>query len=157
MKKGSLRKTVATNSGRQRLNVVGALERGTNKVITQIGKTNCNALSFLNFIKKLERRYADKTKIILILDNARAHHAKLVKAHVENSPVELWYLPAYSPNLNLIERLWKFTKGRLLKNHYYVTFKVFQQAARNFFSRIDKYQPELDTLLTESFTILKFG
>jgi len=155
MKKGTL-KRFKTNSGQKRLNIIGSLERGTNKIITQVSQTNCNATRFINFIRKLERHYSDKTRIILILDNARAHHAKLVREFIKNSPVKLWYLPAYSPNLNLIERLWKFTKDRLLKNHYYETFKIFQRTTRNFFNRIDKHKPELETLLTESFTILKF-
>ena len=156
MKKGEIR-TFKTNSGQQRLNIIGALERGSNRLIIQISRTNCNAQRFLNFIRKAERRYPDKSRIILILDNARAHHAKIIKEYTEGSSVELWHLPAYSPNLNLIERLWKFTKGRLLKNHYYETFKIFQQTTRNFFNRIDRHQSELAALLTESFTIIKFS
>lgn len=156
MKKGEI-KRFKTNSGQQRLNIIGALERGSNKVTVQISPANCDARRFLNLIKKLERRYADKARLILILDNAKAHHARLIKEYIMDSPVELWHLPAYSPNLNLIERLWKFTKGRLLKNHYYESFKVFQQTTRNFFARLERHQPELATLLTDNFTILKCG
>ena len=64
------------------------------------------------------------------------------------------FLPAYSPNLNLIERFWKFFKRQVLYNRYYETFEKYKDACRQFFARLDAYVPQLRTLLTENFEII---
>lgn len=87
-------------------------------------------------------------------DNAKYHHAKLVKKKAKDLDIEFIYLPPYSPNLNLIERLWKFLKKKLRKNKYYNTFKKFLNAIYDFFKNIDDYREELKTLLTLNFEIV---
>jgi transposase len=67
---------------------------------------------------------------------------------------ELVFLPAYSPNLNLIERYWKFFKKKVLYNHYYATFKEFKQACLEFFRKKKRYRKELESLLSENFQIM---
>lgn len=154
MKKGT-RRNLKTNSGQQRINIIGALERGKNKIITQINRFNINARNFLKFIKKIEKKYKKYSEIIIILDNAKIHHAKLVQKYLKDHPyLKFWYLPPYSPNLNLIERLWRFTKSKLVKNHFHENFKLFQQRTRYFFFNIERHKRELKTLLTDSFRII---
>ena len=69
--------------------------------------------------------------------------------------IRLHFLPPYSPNLNLIERLWKFFKRKILANRYYETFAEFGRAVKNFFRCRKKYLPEFETLMTEKFHIPK--
>jgi transposase len=94
-------------------------------------------------------------RIILICDNARYNHARLVRDALAqtHARVELLFLPPYSPNLNLIERLWGFMKERVLRD-YFATFDAFQQAIRHFFAHLDEYADELRSLMTENFQIL---
>jgi transposase len=63
-------------------------------------------------------------------------------------------LPPYSPNLNLIERFWKFFKREVLFNRYYDTFDKYKTACKDFFGELDSYAPRLRTLLTENFEII---
>jgi len=102
---------------------------------------------------KLRRVNPQAGQLILVLDNAPYQHAKLVKRAARRLGITLLYLPPYSPNLNLIERLWKFTKGKILKNKYYATFKEFQQALQDFLNTLDQHESELSTLLTENFQL----
>jgi transposase len=117
-------------------------------------QTNINAQSLIQLISQLET-HQPKGRIILICDNARYNHARLVREHLQASAsrVEILFLPPYSPNLNLIERLWGFMKDRLLRD-YYPTFAVFQQAIVNFFAHLDDYALDLHSLMTENFQIL---
>ena len=64
------------------------------------------------------------------------------------------FLPAYSPNLNIIERLWKFFRQRITRGKYYETYKEFVEVSRNFFDKLSEYKEELDSLLTENFHII---
>ena len=66
----------------------------------------------------------------------------------------LVFLPAYSPNLNLIERLWKFLRKKAL-NRWHETFEAMQGAVAEVLDHLDRYRPELDSLMTEEFHILK--
>jgi transposase len=74
--------------------------------------------------------------------------------YVKTSRVKIHYLPPYAPNLNLIERLWKFFHKKTLYNHYYPTYLEFKTASLDFFENMHQYQDELDTLLTENFHII---
>jgi len=87
------------------------------------------------------------------VDNARYFHARLVKAHLIGKRVRFVYLPPYCPNLNLIERLWKFCKKKVL-SVYYARFDQFTKAVDDFFAKLDRYRSELDTLMTDRFEIL---
>ena len=68
--------------------------------------------------------------------------------------IELMTLPPYSPNLNLIERLWKFFKKQVLYNRYYETFGQFRNACEGFFANLDQYVPQLKKLLAENSQII---
>ena len=86
----------------------------------------------------------------MIVDNATYYKSKPVQEYLKNSRMELHFLPGYSPNLNLIERLWKFFK-KILDNKYYETFDEFLSACKNFYRCQTKYHDELRPLLAEYF------
>ena len=80
-----------------------------------------------DLLRKIAAAHAE-IPITLILDNARYQKCKIVWALAESLKIELLYLPSYSPNLNLIERLWKFVKKQVLYSKYYVDFTSFSGA-----------------------------
>jgi len=73
-------------------------------------------------LKKIEKKHNQAKVIYIICDNAGYYRSKMVREHLEGSKIELVFLPPYSPNLNLIERYWKFFKKKVLYNQYYPTF-----------------------------------
>jgi len=93
-------------------------------------------------------------RIHIICDNARYYHAQLVKDYLANSRIELVFLPPYAPNLNLIERFWKFFKKTILYERYYETFCQFKTACDNFFAGLDQHHASLRPLLTDRFQII---
>ena len=99
--------------------------------------------------------YPAAKKITVILDNAHYYRSKVVEEYLQNSRIELMFLPPYSPNLNLIERFWKFFKKQVLYNQYYETFKQFKSACEDFFDDLEDYHQQLRSLLTENFEIIR--
>jgi transposase len=153
IKKGSI-KEIKSNTGRQRLNINGALELGTCRVTVTLEET-LNAITILSLLKKIRRVYRNAGKIYIICDNAsyyKSENTRLVAAALN---IELVFLPPYSPNLNLIERLWKFFRKKVMNNKYYEKFSDFKFAVDIFFNKeIKKYTSELRSLLTENFQII---
>ena len=148
------RPQVRSNSGRQRLNILGAYNAPHHVYVGLQSTDNINAQSMIELVKRLEA-HQPHGRIILICDNARYNHARLLKDYLREtqSRVELLYLPPYSPNLNLIERLWGFMKKRVLQT-YYATFAEFEAAIDAFLTHLDHYADDLRTLLTENFQTL---
>ena len=151
-KKGTIK--IKSNSGRKRINILGALNIKNTEVITLITEEKCNAERVVEFLRKIKKKYPCKN-IIIILDNARYNHACYTTAYAELLGITLFFLPPYSPNLNLIERLWKFTKKKLVHNTYYEKFKQFSEEVEKYFQDLNKYQDELRTILTKKFQILQ--
>ncbi len=147
-------KAVSSNSGRRRLNIIGALNPVTLRPTTIISESNCDALMMELFMEEVRKEYPDPETIYIFLDNAAYNHACSVKKKVQRLGIKLIFLPPYSPNLNLIERLWKFLKKKVRTNHYYDTFEKFFDASCDFFKDIDQYRDELKTLLTLNFEII---
>lgn len=114
-------------SGRRRYNVLGAVDSQTKRITTVTNDTYITAPTVCELLSKL-RRENPNTKITLVLDNARYQKCRLVESRAAELEIEMLYLPAYSPNLNIIERLWKFIKQDSLKNTYYDTFGDFTGA-----------------------------
>ncbi len=114
IKKG-VRKEIPANSGRSRLNLSGAVDVISHEVIVQADQT-LNADATISFFQKIEKAYPDKNKIHVFCDNARYYKNKQVQGYLENSKIALHFLPPYSPNLNPIERLWKWVKERVIYN-----------------------------------------
>lgn len=143
-------KWIKTNTGRKRLNINGALNLEDLTIITRLEET-INADAMILLIKNIEE-HQPEGRIYLILDNARYNHARKVKSYVKRHPrVILIFLPSYSPNLNIIERLWLFFHQKILYDKYYETFPEFKQAVLTFFANINLYKEELKLRLTDSF------
>jgi transposase len=144
---------IKSNTGRQRININGALDAETHAVITREDE-RINAQSTIALLEQVEAAYPLAAIIYVICDNARYYRSKLVGQFLETSKIQLVFLPSYSPNLNLIERLWKFMKKQVLYNKYYEKFDVFKQTTLDFFDNIQIYKTELDSLLTNNFRVL---
>jgi len=69
--------------------------------------------------------------------------------------IKLEFLPPYSPNLNLVERFWRFAKEKLVKNKYYPKYKTFRANVFRFLNHVDQYVDDLKTLMVEKFEIVK--
>ncbi len=105
------------------------------------------------FLKDLRRQPGSSKELVVVLDQARSHQSDLVKKTTKKLNITLFFLPAYNPNLNPIERYWKFFKKKVLYNRYYETFYEFQTACTSFFRFSRKYNKELHSLLTYNFHV----
>jgi transposase len=143
IKKG-VRKEVPTNTGRRRLNLSGAIDVLCTKILIQEDQS-LNAESTIEFLKKIESAYPNKVKIHLFCDNARYYRNQKVEQYLKRSKIEMHFLPPYSPNLNPIERLWKWMKERVLYNTYYQEYDDFKEAVIGFFTVLGNI--DLDTTL----------
>lgn len=142
---------IKTNSGRNRFHILGAYSPDGHDLVTIEGTAKCDAEMVQKLLIKLRQLNPDPIALLLILDNVPYHHTKEVKALARQLGIQLLYLPPYSPNLNLIERLWKFMKKKVARNKYYATFAEFITAATTFLQHLDQYDTELKTLMTENF------
>ena len=89
-----------------------------------------NADSTIKLFEQIKMAYPHAKKITIICDNARYYRSKMVRAYLENSSIELIFLPPYAPNLNLIERYWKYFKKIVLYISYYEPFKNLYRLAK---------------------------
>ena len=151
IKKGR-EKELKANCGRQRLNINGAINIETLEPVTGFYDT-INAQAAIDLFAKIQAKHPDADAIYIIVDNARYYRSCLLKEYVEGTKIKLIFLPPYSPNLNLIERYWKFFKKKIQNNHYYESFGEFKLACKSFFRKRKKYLPELQTMLAENFHI----
>lgn len=143
-------------SGRQRFNILGALNAVTHEMITVSNETYINAWSVVELLFKLRKRFLmTGIPITIFLDNAAYQTSYLVKGAAHLMGIELIYLPPYSPNLNLIERMWKFVKRKVLYPKVYETFSDFSNAIEDCLSEAHtSHKEELDSLLTWNFQTL---
>lgn len=149
-------KEIKTNTGRKKINVNGAYNPMTKEVITIDYEENTTSKHNIELVKKIIKCSPNKRKITLILDNASMNKSKDFKDFIYNCDIEiiLFFLPPYSPNLNLIERLWKYSKKKILSNRYYKTFLRFKTVLEDFFeNKINFLKNELETLMTNNFQI----
>jgi len=145
-----VRMFVRTPSGRQRFNVLGALNAITKKIVTVTNDSYITSIQVCELLRKIAESTA--LPITLILDNARYQRCHLVMDLAKELGIELLFLPPYSPNLNLIERLWKLVKKECLNSKYYENFALFHNAIQNFLDTMnDVHQEKLDSLLTLEF------
>lgn len=146
-------KVVKSNSGRQRININGALNADTLEVIIRTDDT-INTQSTLKLFDTLELKHPNAGAIFITLDNAKYYKNGLVYEYLKTSKIKLLFMPPYSPNLNLIERLWKFMRKTILYNKYYEKFADFKIEVMRFFENIAQHNDKLSTLLTKNFQIL---
>ena len=142
-------------AGRNRINVLGTVHALTREVLTMSNTSYISADTIVDFLKKIKEHYFD-LPITIVLDNARYQHCQLVENAAKNMGITLLFLPSYSPNLNIIERLWKFTKKKVLYAKYYDTPEKFHNAIITFFSTVNEiYDEDLKSLLSLNFQFFK--
>jgi transposase len=142
---------VRAASGRQRFNVLGAWNAVTQQLIAVTNTTVVNTETMSELLRKIATMGLTGP-ITLVLDNARYQHNTAVKALATQLGITLLFLPSYSPNLNLIERLWKFIKRRALYGRYHPTFADFRGAIEETLDRLPTTHAEpLKTLMTLNF------
>jgi len=135
---------IPTGSGRQRYSVLGAVETRDHDLVTVRTKGSVNALTVCELIERIVEAYPNEP-ITLVMDNARYQHCELVMKTAKAAGCELLFLPPYSPNLNLIERVWRLVKTRSLRNRYFPDFPTFINSIDGF----------LDSLAGENRHLLK--
>jgi len=140
-------------AGRQRFNVLGAINAITQELVTVTNDTYITAESVCALLDKLHNLKLG-IPLTLFLDNARYQHCAPVIEKAASLQIELCFLPSYSPNLNLIERFWRFAKEKLVKNSYCPKYKVFRANVFSFLNHVDQYVDELRTLMVENFQIV---
>ncbi len=143
-------KTLPSFSGWKRKHIIGAIELSSLNVVSR-EKDKVNGDKIIEFLRDLEASEPDKVKIFLVCDNASYHKSKKVKDHLKNSKIELIYLPPYSPNLNPIERLWKYMHRIVSNNKWYEDFKSFAEAIDKFFANIPIHKEKLKSLINDNF------
>ena len=127
----------------------------THELVMVTNETYITAESVCELLRRLAMLHL-AVPITLVLDNARYQKCSLVSALASQLNIELLYLPAYSPNLNLIERLWKFVKKKVLYSKYYADFDAFRNAITDCLNQTHTtHKKELDSLLTLNFQAFK--
>jgi transposase len=149
-----VRKYVRTASGRNRYNVLGSLNYVSGKVETVVNNTYITSTQVVEMLELLALKYTSPIKIIL--DNASYQRCAFVKEAAGRLNIELIFLPTYSPNLNLIERVWKFVKGEVLSCSYHETFDTFCNKISGCIDYLHtENKSSTETLITRKFHIIE--
>jgi transposase len=144
---------VRAASGRQRFNVLGAWNAVTRELTAVTNTTVVNTETMCALLRKLAAQGLSGP-ITVVLDNARYQRNAVVQTLAASLGIELLFLPSYSPNLNLIERLWRFTKREALYGRYHATFADFQAAIQDTLSQLStKHKDKLADLMTLNFQV----
>jgi transposase len=133
IKKG-VDKPIAQTASRTRVNIMGAIELSSMKIIS-CHPDYVNAETTVSFFDQLKASYPNASKIHVILDQSGYHRSKLVQDSALEKNIVLYYLPPYSPNLNPIERLWKIMNEEVRNNVFFASAKDFRAAISNFFQK----------------------
>ncbi len=143
-------------SGRKRLNILGAYCPDDREYLDlRLTRDNINGEQFVNLLRLLRATHPETERFVLYLDRARYYGSPVVKAWLRrHREFQLEPLPTYSPNLNLIERLWKFLRKRAL-SRWHPTFEAMQGAVSGVLDHLEDYRAELETLLVEEFHIVE--
>lgn len=144
---------VRAASGRKRYNVLGALHAVSHRLIRVANHTYLNAESVGALLRAVAAASVGRP-ITVVLDNARYQKCAAVQGLATALGITLLYLPGYSPNLNLIERVWKFVKKECLRAVYHATYEGFTGALDHCLAELDtKHKRAMDALLTHNFQI----
>jgi transposase len=144
---------VRAASGRQRFNVLGAWNAITQELLAVTNTTVVNTETMCALLRKLAAQRLPGL-VTVVLDNARYQRNTVVQTLAASLGIELLYLPSYSPNLNLIERLWRFVKRQALYGRYHATFANFQTAIQDTLSQVStKHKDKLASLMTLNFQV----
>jgi transposase len=148
-------KQVFSNTGRKRLNIIGAINPVNFQPTVILTEENCTAEVIEAILEEIKIQYCKAKKISIILDNARYQRSNIVQTTAKFFNIDLIYLPPYSPNLNLIERLWRYFKKEVMKNKYYCDYATFENAVESFFTKFEDRIEDLKSLLNFKFGIIK--
>lgn len=142
-----------TLSGRDRVNINAVINANdpVDVIIEECQSVNAQATKAL--YQKIIDTNPDKKTIYIISDNAKYYRNKELTEWIENTTIKPVFLPPYSPNLNLIERLWKFMRKKIINTNFYRTKEEFRQAILKFFQNIGQYKDELSSLMTLNFHV----
>jgi transposase len=142
-------------SGRKRLNILGGYCPDDHEYIDyRLTRDNINGEQFVNFLRLLRTLHPETQRFILYVDGARYYDSPVVKEWLKRHPeFHLSQIPAYSPNVNLIERMWKFLRAKAL-SRWHKTFEDMQAAVSSVLDHLQDYRGELQTLMTEKFHII---
>lgn len=144
-----------SNHGRVNVNINGALSWPDREVVYREAE-KITSEAMIELFDALAVRHPAATAIRVVLDNASYNHSAAIKSYLAAAGcrIQLVYLPAYSPNLNLIERLWLFLKKTKLWNRHYPTFAGFKSAIDEFFQNLGTYHDQLVSLITDRFRLI---
>ena len=155
LRKGKTTYTL-TNSGRNRLNINGLYNPHTQETIVTYHKT-INAQAAIETFEELKSRHPDKENLYVFADNAKYYVSVLMKDYIAVNPrIILIHLPPYSPNLNLIERLWKYMRKEVINPVYHEKFENFSKSIQNFFADIDSKKEEIYKFIGLKFRMFDF-
>ena len=142
---------VPSGCGRQRYNVLGAVETRDHDFVSIRTTGSVNSDTVCELVRKLDETYPGE-EITLVMDNARYQRNKVVIAEAERYGIEILFLPSYSPNLNLIERVWRLVKTKCLRNRHFEDFAKFMTTIDEFIDSLaGENRPYLQSLVTENF------
>jgi transposase len=133
------RPRVKTSGGHGKVHIFGAVDTETGKVHRNLS-SSLKATAFKKFLKHLLTQYSTE-KVVVIVDNAKAHHARLIHNFIERAKghLKVVYLPKYSPDLNPIERLWKWLRQVVTHNFFFDSLNKLKRALQKFFAHVSKY------------------
>jgi transposase len=146
---------VGMGSGRKRLNILGAYCPDDHEYVDyRLTRDNINGEQFVNFLRLLLSLHPETEKFILYVDGAKYFTSPVVKEWLQRHPeFHLSQIPPYSPNVNLIERMWKFMRSKALCK-WHKSFEDMQSAVSEVLDHLENYRAELQSLMTEKFHII---
>jgi transposase len=146
---------ILTNSGRNRLNINGLYNPHTQETLVTYHRT-INAQATIELFEKLKKQHPLHENLYVFSDNAKYYVSKVLKEYLAQNPViKLKHLPPYSPNLNLIERLWKYTRKVVINPEYHEKFETFTNSIKSFFDNIDQHKQELAQFIGLKFRLFE--
>ncbi len=146
-----VRLCIRAASGRKRYNVLGALHAVSHQLIRVVNHGYINATSVCDLLRAVAAASVGRP-ITLVLDNARYQKCALVQELARSLKIHLLFLPSYSPNLNLIERVWKFVKKECLQSVQHASYEAFTAAIDNCLAKLSTtHKKDMKTLLAHKF------
>ncbi len=143
-----------SNTGRKRITILGAISPVNHQFTSITLEGMVDKEVTMEVLKNIRETYNDDKEIIIIMDNAKYNRAYAVQDLAKELNIRIKYLPPYSPNLNLIERVWKFLKKKL-KNKYIEKFIDFKDWINEFCKNFNEFKSEVSKLISNNIQIIK--